>query len=267
MDGLIIAAPSSGAGKTTFTLALIHALRQLGQSVRPYKIGPDYIDPTYLSAAAGSTPCLNLDPWAMRPETLAAQISGDGLAIVEGVMGLHDGPGSTAALARLTGWPIVLVLDAKKSAQTAAAVAEGLALRDPDLNFAGFVFNGVASAKHEEMIRDGLKQGLKQGQSLACFLPHDPSLVLPSRHLGLHLAGEQKGLEAFLDAAATWVQPALCLADLARPDQMNEKISPPVSGPHLGGQTAKNLARVWPNVCLSPFIHSPRDALFTWRVS
>ena len=230
-DGLIIAAPSSGAGKTTFTLALIHALTQAGQQVQPYKAGPDYIDPTYLSAAAGGTPCLNLDPWAMRPETLANLIYPVGLAIVEGVMGVHDGPGSTAALARQTGWPLVLVIDAKKSAQTAAALAEGLALRDLDLAFAAFVFNGVASPKHEAMIREGLRS-----HTPAYFLPYEASLALPSRHLGLHLAEEREDLSQFLEKAAAWVHPALDIVQHAKPSQISgiPSLTQPKTWPEFG---------------------------------
>ena len=211
MKGLIIAAPSSGAGKTTVTLGLIAALTRAGHRIRPFKVGPDYIDPTFLCAAAGGVPCANLDPWAMRDQTLARLISSladTETALVEGVMGLHDGPGSTALLARKTGWPIVLVIDARKSAQTAAAVAQGLALRDPDLKFAGFVFNRVASARHEAMIRDGLR-----GQTAAWFLPSAPDLALPSRHLGLHQAHEQRDLQGFLTAAAQWAAPLCPLID------------------------------------------------------
>jgi len=133
------------------TLGLIAALTRAGIKVHPFKVGPDYIDPTYLSAAAGGEICANLDPWAMSNQTLAglvATVPLKHLAIVEGVMGLHDGPGSTAALARKTGWPLVLVIDAAKSAQTAAAVAEGLRLRGPDLTFADLIFNRVASPRH-----------------------------------------------------------------------------------------------------------------------
>jgi cobyrinic acid a,c-diamide synthase len=107
---IIIAAPSSGAGKTTVTLGLLRALRRRGVAVASAKVGPDYIDPAFHAAASGR-PCRNLDPWAMRPETLLCQLdrAADGaeLLIVEGVMGLFDGAadggGSTADLAGLLG--------------------------------------------------------------------------------------------------------------------------------------------------------------------
>src|SRR5271167_4502620 len=110
---LIIAAPSSGAGKTTVTLGLLRALWRRGVRIASAKVGPDYIDPAFHAAASGR-PCFNLDPWAMRAETLAAIVESAGgganLLLVEGVMGLFDGAadgtGSTADLARMTGWPV-----------------------------------------------------------------------------------------------------------------------------------------------------------------
>ena len=120
--GLLLAAPASGSGKTTLTLALLRRLRNEGVAVASVKAGPDYIDPAFHQAASGR-PCVNLDGWAMRPQTLAAalKIAGDGAELIlgEGVMGLFDGAplrddqglaaGSTAQLAALTGWPVVLV--------------------------------------------------------------------------------------------------------------------------------------------------------------
>ena len=212
--GLIVAAPGSGAGKTMVALGLITALTQAGQKVRPFKVGPDYIDPTYLSAAAGGQVCANLDPWAMREEMLASlvgTVAEEEIAIVEGVMGLHDGPGSTAALAQRTGWPILLVIDASNSAQTAAALAEGLALRDPQLTFAGVLFNKVASPRHESLIRAGLRS-----QMPCWFLPPISDLTLPSRHLGLHRASDHKDLQGFLTQAGKWAAPALGAVKLAR---------------------------------------------------
>ena len=117
--GLILAAPASASGKTVLTLALLRHLRRAGHRVASAKAGPDYIDPAFHAAASGR-PCLNLDVWAMRPETLAAAVTTlaaeADLVLCEGVMGLFDGIGaeglgSTASLAEATGWPVVLVLD------------------------------------------------------------------------------------------------------------------------------------------------------------
>ena len=136
--GLIIAAASSGSGKTTVTLALLALLKRRGVSVASCKIGPDYIDPAFHARATGRA-CFNLDGWAMRPQTLAhtvSQATRDAeLLVVEGVMGLFDGapsdaelaPGSTAEIAALTRLPVVLVLRAKGIAATAAALLQGKA--------------------------------------------------------------------------------------------------------------------------------------------
>ncbi len=131
-DGLVIAAPASGSGKTVVTLALLSALKARAVNVVSAKAGPDYIDPRFHERATGR-PCVNLDPWAMRPalvRTLAAGGAGD-LLVIEGVMGLFDGAaggaGSTADLAAMLGLPVVLVVDVSRQAQSAAALSQGVA--------------------------------------------------------------------------------------------------------------------------------------------
>src|SRR5688572_6523492 len=150
MKGLIVAAPRSGAGKTTIALGLMRALARRGLAVQPFKCGPDYIDPAFHAVAAGR-PSFNLDGWAMSRATLAGLASGRfgdtaaDIAVVEGVMGLFDGAagegqssrGATADLAALLGWPVVLVLDVTGQAETAAAVATGCAGYRDDVAIAG----------------------------------------------------------------------------------------------------------------------------------
>jgi len=228
--GLIIAAPSSGSGKTLFTLALLRALRNASLSVASAKVGPDYIDPAFHHAASAQ-PCLNLDTWAMRPDTLAYLIqalnnSAD-LIIAEGVMGLFDGAdcdddladGSTASLARRTGWPVVLLVDARAQAASAAAVVRGFAEHSPDVRVAGVIFNRVGSTSHADTLTRSCHRHLPDIPVLGC-LPRNRELVLPERHLGLVQAGEHADLENFLDAAARWVCEHVDLAavqGLARP--------------------------------------------------
>ncbi len=161
--GLIIAAPRSGAGKTTVTLGLLRALRRRDLAVQPFKCGPDYIDPAFHEVAAGR-PSYNLDSWAMGAgliATLAATASMDAeISIAEGVMGLFDGAaargqsgsGATADLASLLGWPVVLVLDVSGQTETAAAVALGCARYRDDIEIAGVILNRVASARHLALI-------------------------------------------------------------------------------------------------------------------
>ena len=201
MKGVVLAAPASGSGKTTVAAGLVRALRRQGRAVQPYKAGPDYIDAGFLAAAAGR-PCLNLDPWAMRPETLAAALDKHAdIAVAEGVMGLFDGPegggGSTADLAALTGWPVVLVVDCARQGQSVAALLEGFAGHRGDIRIAGAVLNRVAGAQHEALLRE--RAG---AVPILAALPRDPALALPSRHLGLVQAQEHAALEDWLERAA-----------------------------------------------------------------
>ncbi len=210
--GFLVSAPASGSGKTTLTLGLLAAFRARGLAVQPFKCGPDYIDPAFHAAAAGR-PSVNLDAWAMGPGRLAALIDGSAgadLVIAEGAMGLFDGvaaPGETgtgasADIAALTGWPVVLVLDAGGQAQTAGAVALGLARFRPGVTVAGVVLNRVASPRHERLLRDGMAQA---GLPVLGALPKRADIALPERHLGLVQAEETAGLEAILQAAAAFV--------------------------------------------------------------
>lgn len=217
--GLIVAAPASGSGKTTVALGLMRALARRGQSVQPFKCGPDYIDTAFHAAAAGR-PSHNLDTWAMRQavlETIVHRQSADAsISIAEGVMGLFDGvaePGqtsraSTADLAALTGWPVVLVLDVSAQAETAAALALGCARYRTDVEIAGVILNQVAGEAHARMITPAVSRiGLK----VFGAMPRDDTLVLPERHLGLVQATETAGRDARLDRIADAVSDAVDL--------------------------------------------------------
>jgi cobyrinic acid a,c-diamide synthase len=220
--GLILAAPASGSGKTVTTLGLVRALARRGVKAAAAKAGPDYIDAGFHAAASGR-PCFNLDPWAMRPETIAALIaeigSGAELVLCEGVMGLFDGgpAASTADLAALTGWPVVLVVDVRGQGASAAALVQGFARHRADVFVAGAIFNRVASPAHRKTIESAM---VRTDVPVLGYLPRDPDLALPERHLGLVQAGEIAGLESFLDHAAERVETNVDiarLASLARP--------------------------------------------------
>ncbi len=210
--GLIISAPASGTGKTTLTLGLLAALRARGLKVQPFKSGPDYIDPGFHAAASGR-PSVNLDTWAMDAEMIGGLIGAvdtADLVIAEGSMGLFDGVaadgefgnGSSASLAALTGWPVVLVLDTSGQAQSAAAVAKGFASMRPDVHVAGVVLNRVASPRHEAMLRAGMDE---VGIPVLGTLPRRSEIEMPSRHLGLVQAGEQADMPRILETAARFV--------------------------------------------------------------
>jgi cobyrinic acid a,c-diamide synthase len=202
MNGLLIAAPSSGSGKTTVTLGLLRALSRRGVGVTPGKAGPDYIDPAFHAIACGRT-CLNYDPWAMRPELLAHQASGDGPLVIEAMMGLFDGAadhtGSPASLAKLLGLSVVLVVDCARLSHSVGAMVRGFLSHDPDLGIAGLILNKVGSARHESMLLAGLT-GLSV--PVLGIIRQDKLLGLPERHLGLVLAQEIDGIEAFMNHAA-----------------------------------------------------------------
>ena len=201
--GLIVAAPHSGAGKTTVTLALLAALKERGVKVRAAKAGPDYIDPAFHAAATGS-PCVNLDSWAMPPallDALAEQTAqGADLFVIEGVMGLFDGAagstgrrGTSADLAAHFNLPVVLVLDVARQAQSAAAVVRGFASHDPAVPIAGIILNRVASEKHRALVEGAIAA---LGIPVFGAVPREATLALPERHLGLIQAGEHAELAA-----------------------------------------------------------------------
>jgi cobyrinic acid a,c-diamide synthase len=215
--GFIVAAARSGAGKTTIASGIIRALTRRGRTVQPFKCGPDYIDPAFHAAATGR-PSFNLDTWAMAPATLANLVERHtaDLAVVEGVMGLFDGVaspgqsarGQTADLAALTGWPIVLILDVSGQAETAAAVAAGLARYRSDIDVAGVILNRVASPRHLGTIAPSLE---REGVRLFGAIGTDRRFVLPERHLGLVQAVEMPDILGRLDALADAVEGALDL--------------------------------------------------------
>ncbi|WP_422000752.1 cobyrinate a,c-diamide synthase [Roseovarius mucosus] len=203
MRGLILAAPSSGAGKTTLTLALLRLLSREGLPVRGAKSGPDYIDPRFHEAACGA-PCPNLDAWAMTPDRLRSLAAGQGLLIIEGAMGLFDGAppderGAVADLARHLSLPVVLVVDAGRMAGSIAPLVAGFAGFDARVRVSGVMLNNVGSDRHEAMLRRALAP---LGLPVLAALRRNPALAQPSRHLGLVQASERPDLQQFLDTAA-----------------------------------------------------------------
>ncbi|QEX23859.1 cobyrinic acid a,c-diamide synthase [Hypericibacter adhaerens] len=244
--GLILAAPASGSGKTVLTMALLRRLKAAGNRVGAIKTGPDYIDPAFHAAACGE-PCLNLDLWAMRRGTVAAlveRISAEHeLVIAEGAMGLFDGAadgsGATADLAALTGWPVVLVVDARGQGASIAALVRGFRDHRRDVDVAGVICNRVGSADHAAILAQALEP---IGLPLLGLVHRDESLALPGRHLGLVQAAEHGDLERFIAEAAERVGRQLdltALTGLMRPARDLTTLADPANGiPPLGQRIA-----------------------------
>lgn len=196
---LLIAGTHSGAGKTTLATGLMAALVSRGLQVQGFKVGPDYIDPGYHSLATGRPP-RNLDVWLQGEERIAALFAnsaqGTDVVVVEGVMGLFDGirntrgQGSSAHIAKLIQIPVVLVIDGKGQARSAAALVQGFAAFDPAVNLAGVIINRVSSPAHYQ----GLKAAIEEEAGLPVLgaLPLDKGLSVSERHLGLVPAVERR---------------------------------------------------------------------------
>ncbi len=238
---MIIAGTSSGAGKTSVTCGVIGALRRRGLQVQGFKVGPDYIDPSYHALASGR-PGRNLDAFLSGPELIVPLARhgwrGADIAIVEGVMGLFDGASgrgelaSTGHVAKLLRAPVVLVVDAAAMARSVAAVVHGYRTFDPAIDVAGVIFNKVGSDHHEELLRDAVAA---LGVPVLGALRRDQRVVAPERHLGLVPALEREAhtraaLEALADAALRHVDIDGLLA-LARR-------APPLEGPAWSPQAA-----------------------------
>jgi cobyrinic acid a,c-diamide synthase len=215
---LVIAGTQSGVGKTSLTLGLVALLRRRGLRVQTFKIGPDYLDPTYLTLASGR-PCYNLDGWMMgraHVETVFRCVSADAdIAIIEGVMGLFDGAdpasaeGSTAEIARWLDAPVLLVVNAHGMARSLAAVVHGCTTFDPQLRVAGVIANRCGSERHARWLADSLKAAALP--PLLGHMERNALPQLPSRHLGLVTADPANLSPTLLDKLADALEASLSL--------------------------------------------------------
>jgi cobyrinic acid a,c-diamide synthase len=228
---LVIAAPSTGSGKTLLTAGLARAFVRAGLTVGAFKVGPDYIDTGYLDAATGGR-AGNIDPWAMRVEMQDALLDalGDSADIVlgEGVMGLfdgaRDGTGSTADLAARLRLPVLLAVDARRQGPSLAAIVHGFHTYRADVSMAGVILNRVGGPAHIDILRNALI-----GPPLLGSVPEDAALAMPSRHLGLRQARENADIEQRLEAVAEVIErhvDLLALQQLARPPQLDPDAAP-----------------------------------------
>ena len=220
---IVVAGTHSGVGKTTVASGLMAALSARGLKVAPFKVGPDFIDPSYHTIAAGR-PGRNLDAFLSGPDLIpplfAHGARGADVAVIEGVMGLYDGKSgggelaSTAHVAKLLDASVVLVVDARAMARSAAAMVLGYATFDPELRLAGVVLNRVGSATHERMLREALAP---LGIPVLGVLRRDAAVQTPDRHLGLVPAAERRAeARRSLDALGHTVARSLDLDAMMR---------------------------------------------------
>nr|WP_318218020.1 cobyrinate a,c-diamide synthase [Streptomyces sp. SCL15-6] len=207
---LVVAAPSSGSGKTTVATGLMAALTARGLAVSPHKVGPDYIDPGYHALATGRAG-RNLDAYLCGPELIGPLFlhgaRGCDIAVVEGVMGLYDGAAgegelaSTAHVAKLLRAPVVLVVDASSQSRSVAALVHGFVSFDPEVRIGGVILNKVGSDRHEALLRDAVDS---VGVPVLGVLRRAPQVDVPSRHLGLVPVAERasRAVEAVAAMAA-----------------------------------------------------------------
>lgn len=189
---LVIAGTESGVGKTTIATGVMAALKKRGMRVQPFKVGPDYIDPTYHTLATG-VPSRNLDSWMLThqaiSELFARAAQKADICIIEGVMGLYDGhsglddSGSTAEVAKLLHAPVILIIDAGRMARSAAAISLGYVKYDHSLNIAGFIVNNIGSERHLAWVREAIENATSI--PVAGYLPKNADFEMPERHLGL----------------------------------------------------------------------------------
>jgi cobyrinic acid a,c-diamide synthase len=227
---IVVAGTGSGAGKTTVTLGLMKAFADSGLRVQGFKCGPDYIDPTYHTAATG-TSSRNLDSWMTSADTVRETFirasEGADISVIEGVMGLYDGKdplsntGSTAEIAMLTDSPVLLVVDVRSMARSAAAIVLGFQYLEPKLRIAGVIVNRCGSQGHYSIVRKAIEQ--ECGIPVLGWLKRDDGLDIPERHLGLVPAVERGELEPLFQRAAeqiragTDLEALRALADSAPP--------------------------------------------------
>ena len=209
ISNILIAAASSGSGKTTFTMGLLRALKKRGMKVQPFKCGPDYIDTKWHTLAAG-TESVNLDMWMSDKQHVKELFSkyghGSDVCVTEGAMGLFDGydrwHGSSADIAQAIGARVVLVVNAKSTAYSVAPMIYGFKNFNSGIDIAGVVFNQVASENHFNFLKEACKDA---GVECFGYLSKDKSIELPSRHLGLTI-DERFRIDSFIEKVALMIE-------------------------------------------------------------
>lgn len=225
---IVVAGTSSSVGKTSITAAIIHGIKKHGYSIQPFKVGPDFIDPSYLSAVSGRL-SRNLDPWLMGSKGVVKSFvknSDSDFSIVEGVMGFYDGFSgttnfsSTYHVANILKTPVILVLDASKTARSIAAIALGFTKFQKNSRIMGLILNKIGSKKHEELCRQALAT-LKL--PILGVIPRKTNLIMESRHLGLIPVKESQSVKSKIRMIAKSISDFI---DIDKIIQMGKKAPP-----------------------------------------
>ncbi len=232
---LVVGAPKGRSGKTTISIAIGRALSKRGFSVQPFKKGPDYIDPSWLTLACGRD-CSNLDTFIMPEEVLPASFgrraTGADLALVEGAMGLFDSPeadgsGSVAWLARLLKAPVILVVNAERMTRSIAALVSGYQHFEPETDIAAVILNNVSGVRHREKLVHAVESHC--GIPVVGAVPGDPELTITERHLGLTPSAEKDRAESVVATICEIVEKHLDLDAILTIAQGAPEISIPVA--------------------------------------
>ena len=216
MDRIMIAATHSGAGKTTITSGLMRALKDKGLKVQPYKVGPDYIDTSYHKQASGLD-SHNIDEFILPKDEIrnifAAYAKTSDISIIEGVMGVYDGYQSdsdycsSASMAKILNCPVILVIDARAMAGSAAALVKGFVEFDKDLDIVGVILNNVSSENHYDILKKAIEKNVNV--KVLGRIPKNSDISLPSRHLGLVMQSElddsEQKLQTMADLVTTYL--------------------------------------------------------------
>ena len=264
IKGIVVAGTQSGSGKTTLTLAILATLKRRGFRVVSFKVGPDFIDPGHHTRITG-TACRNLDGWMLskscNQKIFNRQIESADFAVVEGVMGLFDGydgkseAGSTAQMAKWLNLPVLLAVNAKSMARSAAAVVYGFEKFDPDLRFSGVIFNQLGSARHLNYLKDAIS-GRVQMPCIGGMLRNE-DIAIPERHLGLVTLQDHPMAPSAIDRLADFIESSVdmdallaCFSDI-----------------HADPETALSTVQVEPASCRLPeSVKSRQDAGSTVKI-
>ena len=231
---IIIAGTHSGSGKTTVTLGIMAALARMGRKVQPFKCGPDFIDPSLHKLVTG-TISRNLDRWmagnAFTRQTFARHCANADIAVIEGVMGMYDGgTSSSGALAEELKTPVILVLDVRSQAESAAAVVKGFETLNPKVSLKGVILNRVASPRHLQLVTDAITEHC-QAEILG-HLPRNVVFAMPERHLGLHMGAEDPISSAAIQELAETIQEHVDLERLLEIATIADRpLMPRIDGP------------------------------------